>query len=91
MSNVKKHKVGITLDPQSADPSSPVEGQMMQSDGTVRAAGLWQYVGGTWQQAGGGAGDSDTIHLIKAASDSDTDFTIKSIDDVLPDFDEWLD
>ena len=35
---------------------------------------------------GGGAGDADTIHLIRAADQGDTDFTIKSIDDVLPDF-----
>lgn len=86
MSNFKTFKTGIALEPQSSDPSNPSEGMIQQSDGTVRAAGLWQYVGGTWQQAGGGAGSSDTLHLIKAASDLDTDFTIKSIDDLLPDF-----
>lgn len=85
MADVKTFKKGIKLDPQSADPTG-TQGQVQFSDGTVRSEGLWQYKGGAWSPIGGGAGSSDTLHLIKAASDSDTDFTIKSIDDLLPDF-----
>jgi hypothetical protein len=84
--NTKTFETGITLDPQSADPSSPSEGQIQYSDGTARAAGLWQYKAGNWQSIGGGAGDADTIKLYRAASDALTDFTIKSIDTVMPTF-----
>jgi hypothetical protein len=43
-----KFKKGIQLDPQSADPSSPAEGDLHYSDGTARSAGLWQYKGAAW-------------------------------------------
>jgi hypothetical protein len=56
MSNIKKLRTGLGLDPQSADPSNPVQGQIQYADGTVRPEGLWIYDGSAWTQAGGGAG-----------------------------------
>jgi hypothetical protein len=56
MSNIKKLRTGLGLDPQSADPSNPVQGQIQYADGTVRPKGLWIYDGSAWVQAGGGAG-----------------------------------
>lgn len=50
MSNVKTYKTGIAIASVSADPSSPVEGQIQNSDGTHRTAGLWQYLGGAWER-----------------------------------------
>lgn len=38
----------LILTPVSADPLSPVEGQLQVSDGTARAAGLWVYQGAAW-------------------------------------------
>ena len=38
----------LTIAAQSADPTNPVEGQIFNSDGTSRAAGLWQYTSGAW-------------------------------------------
>lgn len=50
MANVKSFRSGIVLDPVSADPSGPSEGQLQVSDGTHRTAGLWQYLGAAWVQ-----------------------------------------
>jgi hypothetical protein len=36
--------------PQAADPANPVEGMLFWSNGTPRAAGLWQYKSATWEQ-----------------------------------------
>jgi hypothetical protein len=47
-----KFKNGIYVDPQSADPSSPAEGDLFFSDGTSRAKGLWQYKDGAWAEFG---------------------------------------
>ncbi len=41
---------GIKLVPVSADPSGAVNGQLQFSDGSHRAQGLWQLVGGVWTQ-----------------------------------------
>jgi hypothetical protein len=49
-----KFKNSINVDPQSADPSNPAEGDIFVSDGTSRAAGAWQYISGAWAQFGGG-------------------------------------
>lgn len=48
MSKPRKFKEGIALLPVSADPSSPVEGQLQRSDGTARAEGIWEYKSGAW-------------------------------------------
>ena len=50
---------GVSLVPRSADPTSPLEGDLQFSDGTARAAGLWQYLSGSWQQFGGGGSSLD--------------------------------
>ena len=83
--SVKTFKEGIKFELQSADPSA-TEGQVQFADGSVRNKGLWQYKDGAWSAIGGGAGDADTIHLIKANDSQASDFSLKSIDDVLPDF-----
>lgn len=82
--SVKTFKEGIKLEPQSSDPSA-TEGQVQFSDGTARPKGLFQYKDGAWSSIGGGAGDADTIHLIKANDSQASDFSIKSIDDIMPD------
>ena len=51
-----KFKNSINLEPQSADPSNPAEGDTFCSDGTSRAAGYWQYINGAWSEFGGGKG-----------------------------------
>jgi hypothetical protein len=61
MSKLKSFKTGINLDPVSADPSSPAEGDLQYSDGTVRAKGLWQYKDGAWAEIGSGGGGLDTF------------------------------
>ena len=46
MANVKTIKTGLVFDPQSSDPSGPVEGQVQFSDGTAQTKGLLQYKDG---------------------------------------------
>jgi hypothetical protein len=41
----------LKLTPASADPASPVAGQLQYADGTARAAGLWVYSGSAWVRA----------------------------------------
>jgi len=41
-----------TFRPQSADPSSPLEGMVFRSDGTSRTKGLWEYINSAWQPVG---------------------------------------
>lgn len=48
--------------PQSADPSNPVQGQTFYSDGTSRAEGLWQYNGTDWIPVGQSAGSLEIYH-----------------------------
>jgi len=76
MSNVSTHKIGIKLDPQSADPAAPSNGQLQMSDGTARTEGLWQYIGGAWTQiplsAGATTIDVKTKTTTYTAAASDT-------------------
>jgi len=58
-----KFKKGIQLDPQSADPSNPAEGDQFYSDGTSRAKGMWQYKDGAWAEFGG-AGSSGINYMV---------------------------
>lgn len=60
-SNIKQFLTGIALEPLSADPSNPVEGQLQRSDGTVRSKGVWEYKDGSWQELGSGAGSLDIV------------------------------
>jgi len=39
----------IKYPPLSADPTSPEEGTVFNSDGTSRAAGMWVYLNGGWK------------------------------------------
>ena len=39
---------GLSLSPRSADPTSPLDGDVQFADGTARAKGLWQYKDGAW-------------------------------------------
>lgn len=55
---VKKFRKGIALDPQSVDPSSPVEGQLQYSDGTARDEGLHVFTNGQWSPVGGSSSAS---------------------------------
>ena len=55
-------KKGLNLDPQSADPSTPAEGDQFYSDGTSRAKGMWQYKDGNWAEFGG-SGSSGINYL----------------------------
>jgi len=50
--DTKTHRIGLTLDPQSADPSSPVEGQLQYADGTARSKGTYFYDGSAWNSTG---------------------------------------
>lgn len=63
MSNeVKYHSLGIGLEPISADPANPSQGQYQESDGTHRSAGLWRYDGTSWVPVGSGAGNLSIIY-----------------------------
>ena len=50
MDSAKKFTTGIHLEPQSADPSNPVEGDLQVADGVARDAGLWRYTGSAWSK-----------------------------------------
>jgi hypothetical protein len=54
--NFLKIYKGATFTPRSDNPSSPVEGDIYYSDGTVRDRGFWEYVNNQWQRLGGGQG-----------------------------------
>jgi hypothetical protein len=41
--NIKQFKTGLGLEPLSADPSNPIDGQIYLSDGTARTEGLYRY------------------------------------------------
>ena len=64
-----KFKNGIHISPQSADPSSPAEGDQFYSDGTSRAKGMWQYKDGAWAEFGGGSAAIN--HLEGDSSDAE--------------------
>jgi len=63
--NFKQISKGIDLSPQSADPTSPVDGDFYFSDGTARAIGLWQYKDAVWAAIAGtggvGSGGSSSL------------------------------
>ena len=63
-------KKGLNLDPQSADPSTPAEGDQFYSDGTARAKGMWQYKDGNWAEFGG-SGSSGINYLAGDSSDAE--------------------
>lgn len=64
-----------TYDPQSADPSNPAEGQVFRSDGTPRPAGLWQFIGGVWQQIGAENTDLSVYQQFNAEDQDVSSFT----------------
>jgi hypothetical protein len=53
----------LNLTPQSALPTTPSEGMLWRSDGTVRGVGLFEYKSGNWIQVDEQLGDSDTLDL----------------------------
>ena len=63
---------GISVEPISADPANPREGQVQFSDGTVRTKGLWQYKDSDWAAIGGSAGSLDIIYQADFNTDVDT-------------------
>lgn len=60
---------GLGLIPRSSDPASPANGDIQFSDGTARAAGLWQYVSGAWIQLSAAA-DNDIARYTTNAGQS---------------------
>ncbi len=42
----------LRLQPRSADPVNPTEGDIFYADGSSRNEGLWQYTDGAWKQVG---------------------------------------
>lgn len=73
--NIKQFISGIGLEPVSADPASPVQGQLQYADGTVRAEGLWRYDGTAWQQVGSGAGSYDIFYQENLETNTSSTFT----------------
>jgi hypothetical protein len=73
--NIKQFINGLGLKPVSADPSSPVQGQLQYADGTIRAEGLWRYDGTAWQQVGSGAGSYDIFYQENLETNSSSNFT----------------
>lgn len=59
----------VTYTPQSADPAAPFEGMVYRSNGTPRAAGLWQYISGAWQPISPSIAYSNDTNLVSAGSD----------------------
>ena len=53
----------LNLTPQSSLPTTPSEGMLWRSDGTVRGIGLFEYKSGNWIQVDEQLGDSDTLDL----------------------------
>ena len=53
----------LNLTPQSSLPTTPSEGMLWRSDGTVRGVGLFEYKSGNWIQVDEQLGDSDTLDL----------------------------
>lgn len=51
------------FNPQSADPSNPVEGQTFYSDGTPRVKGLWVYKNGDWVKVAEGSAGNLVVSL----------------------------
>lgn len=96
MANTKTSKIGLTLEPQNANPSSPQEGQLQiaSSSHSTLSQGLYRYDGNEWKAAGGGVGSLTLIKSYKSNDDGTGDFTVKSkglesttSQGILPDFD----
>jgi len=68
---------GIGLEPVSADPSNPVQGQIQYSDGSARAEGLWVYDGSSWNQIPEGSLGSKNLRT------ETTTYTALTTDDVI--------
>jgi len=51
----------LKLTPLSADPGSPVTGQLQYADGTARTAGLWAWNGSAWVSFSGAVTD-DSVY-----------------------------
>ena len=64
-----------TLTPLSADPASPTTGMLYYSNGTPRAAGLWQYNGSAWAQVGSGG-------LIPTYANKSSNYAITNTDNL---------
>lgn len=73
--DIKQFLTGIGIEPVSADPSNPVQGQLQYADGTVRAEGLWRYDGTAWQQVGSGAGSYDIFFQENLETNTSSNFT----------------
>ncbi len=61
-------KNGINIQPKSADPSSPVEGDIYYSDGTPRDEGLWLYKDAAWTKIPLGAVSASFVTVTKTTT-----------------------
>ena len=77
MDNAKTLDKGLRLNPQSSDPSNPLEGDLFISNGTPRAAGLWRYDGAAFQRLLEGAAGNLTV------TTQTLDYTALTSDDVI--------
>jgi len=59
--NPKVNTLNMTA--QAALPTTPVEGMLWRSDGTVRGVGLFEYKNANWIQVDEQLGDADTLSL----------------------------
>jgi hypothetical protein len=61
----------LNLNPLSADPTNPEEGDIQYSDGTARLEGPWVYQNGAWEQfsTGGALSTVNTITFTPQSSD----------------------
>jgi len=80
--SVRKFRQGVALLPVSADPASPVEGQLQYSDGSARDVGLHVFSSGSWLPVGDAAVPPKTIATENPTLDSDlTNWTLVSAAD----------
>ena len=75
--NTEVLRNGITYEPQAADPSNPVEGDVFMSNGTPRAIGLWIYKSAAWEAIASGAIGNLTV------TTKTLDYTATASDDVI--------
>lgn len=66
-----KFKNSINLNPQSSDPTNPVEGDIFYSDGTPRTEGTYIYKNGAWEEVQVGA-VSPSFTLVTKTGTSET-------------------
>ena len=76
---VKKHKIGVALDPQDASPSNPVEGQLQttSSSHSTLGEGLYIYTSSAWVRVGN-AGTSPSVVTTQTL-----DYTALTTDDII--------